>query len=290
MKYPEYALQNCRPFPPHQHVQFLKQLLCLHLHPTLLVSLRRNPGGVGGGSGMKYSYICSASIEPRTDADNVLRPFYLVSPEQHLWNRLYCAVVSGNKEVICSILGDSVKNTGKDELQHNGDFSLQKADIDLDSRISGLTVEAKSETIESSEDVEDVGRNSDVSCHGCSKPDGNLAEEFVRTSDYERAAISEVNTDCEDFQASAFEGTTEGCKTDSKANRIGNSGEQSKSGSEEIQELKARNGDVSSKSALDVINGRFGEGGDTLLHVASRSSHVDVVLMLLECGADPAVK
>ena len=241
---------------------------------------------------MKCSYICSASFEPGTDADNVLRPFYLVSPEQHLWNRLYCAVVSGNKEVICSILGDSVKNTGKDELQHNGDFSLQKADID--SRISGLTVEAKSETIESSEDVntavEDGGRNSDVSCHGCSKPDGNLAEEFVRTSDYERAAISEVNTDCEDFQASAFEGITEGCKTDSKANRIGNFGEQSKSGSEETQELKARNGDMSSKSVLDVINGRFGEGGDTLLHVASRSCRTDVVLMLLECGADPAVK
>ena len=228
---------------------------------------------------MKYSYICGASIEPGTKANNVLRPFYLVSPEQHLWNRLYCAVVSGNREVICSILGVSVKSTGKDEFEHNGDFSLKKADIDLDSRNSGSTKEAKSEAIESSEDVEDGELNSKVSCHGCSKPDGNLAEEFVRTSVNER-----------DFQASAFEGITEGFMTDSKANRIGNSGEQTKTGSEETQELEANDGDMSSKSVLDVINGRFGEGGDTLLHVASRSSRVDVVSMLLEYGADPAVK
>ena len=41
---------------------------------------------------------------------------------------------------------------------------------------------------------------------------------------------------------------------------------------------------------LDVINEQFGEGGDTLLHVASRSSRREIVLRLLECGSDPAVK
>ena len=203
--------------------------------------------------------------------------------------------MSGNKEVIFSILGVSVKNTGKDEFEHNGDFSLEKADIDLDYRNSGLTEEGKNETIESSKDVntavEDCELNSEVSCHVFLKPDDKLAEEFLRTSGNERAAIAEVNTNCEDFQASAFEGITEGCKLDSKANKTENSSEQSKTGSEGTQELKGNDRDMLSKRVLDdVINRRLGEGGDTLLHVASRSSRTDVVLMLLECGADPAVK
>lgn len=46
----------------------------------------------------------------------------------------------------------------------------------------------------------------------------------------------------------------------------------------------------SSLSILEVINGRFGEGGDTLLHVACRSSQREILLMLLRNGADPAVK
>ena len=52
----------------------------------------------------------------------------------------------------------------------------------------------------------------------------------------------------------------------------------------------SRNGEMSSARISDVINEQFGEGGNTLLHVASRSSRKEIVLRLLECGADPAVK
>lgn len=58
----------------------------------------------------------------------------------------------------------------------------------------------------------------------------------------------------------------------------------------EFEDSPSRNGELSSARILDVINEQFGEGGDTLLHVASRSSRREIVLRLLECGSDPAVK
>lgn len=60
--------------------------------------------------------------------------------------------------------------------------------------------------------------------------------------------------------------------------------------SNEFEDSPSRNGELSSARILDVINEQFGEGGDTLLHVASRSSRREIVLRLLECGSDPAVK
>ena len=58
----------------------------------------------------------------------------------------------------------------------------------------------------------------------------------------------------------------------------------------EFEDSPSRNGELSSARILDVINEQFGEGGETLLHVASRSSRREIVLRLLECGSDPAVK
>ena len=58
----------------------------------------------------------------------------------------------------------------------------------------------------------------------------------------------------------------------------------------EFEDSPSQNGELFSARILDVINEQFGEGGDTLLHVASRSSRREIVLRLLECGSDPAVK
>ena len=91
--------------------------------------------------------------------------------------------------------------------------------------------------------------------------------------------------------------TSDDLKTDSNINRsvkctkTDTIEELASSGiSNEFEDSPARNRELSSARILDVINEQFGEGGDTLLHVASRSSRREIVLRLLECGSDPAVK
>ena len=91
--------------------------------------------------------------------------------------------------------------------------------------------------------------------------------------------------------------TSDNLKTDSNINRSVKCAktdtieELASSGiSNEFEDSPSRNGELSSARILDVINEQFGEGGDTLLHVASRSSRREIVLRLLECGSDPAVK
>ena len=91
--------------------------------------------------------------------------------------------------------------------------------------------------------------------------------------------------------------TSDDLKTDSNINRsvkctkTDTIEELASSGiSNEFEDSPSRNGVLSSARILDVINEQFGEGGDTLLHVASRSSRREIVLRLLECGSDPAVK
>ena len=91
--------------------------------------------------------------------------------------------------------------------------------------------------------------------------------------------------------------TSDDLKTDSNTNRsvkctkTDTIEELASSGiSNEFEDSPSRNGELSSTRILDVINEQFGEGGDTLLHVASRSSRREIVLRLLECGSDPAVK
>ena len=91
--------------------------------------------------------------------------------------------------------------------------------------------------------------------------------------------------------------TSDDLKTDSNINRsvkctkTDTIEELASSGiSNEFEDSPSRNGELSSARSLDVINEQFGEGGDTLLHVASRSSRREIVLRLLECGSDPAVK
>jgi len=132
----------------------------------------------------------------------------------------------------------------------------------------------QNESLENNEDINRTGE--DCESFDSVKPGYSLsgAEESMRTNRTERGASSNLNNSI----------------LNSKADRTENSRDQSKKGTEETKELERNNGEVSLKSVLDVINGRFGEGGDTLLHVASRSSRTDIVSMLLESGADPALK
>lgn len=55
-------------------------------------------------------------------------------------------------------------------------------------------------------------------------------------------------------------------------------------------EENGRNGDNSPMIIAELINERYGELGETLLHGASRFSQTEILLMLLNHGADPAVK
>lgn len=164
-----------------------------------------------------------------------------VSPEQHLWNRLYCAVVSGNWDVISSILGGRVEDKEKAVLKHEVDCGREQDDQVVN---CNNTIPATDKRIESTvESIESITRTDplcepEMGSSGCAEDDYNL----------------------NDFQESLRTSRTE------------------------------NNDGASSLSILEVINGRFGEGGDTLLHVASRSSQREIMLMLLRNGADPAVK
>lgn len=168
--------------------------------------------------------------------------------------------MSDNIEVISSVLGASVKTSGESESETRGACLVQETNQALDdtstTEISGLE---NNQLLESDAKV-NINRNreqhecnSNVNCSDVSKPDSNINEnaKSARINMNEQSASSEVKIRREDLQQS---------------------------------------GETPSKGIVDVINGRFGENGDTLLHVASRSSRTEIVLRLLECGADPAVK
>ena len=169
--------------------------------------------------------------------------------------------MSDNIEVISSVLGASVKTSGESESESSGACLLQDTNQALDDtsapEISGqennqfLESDAEANIISDCERHED---NVNVDCSDVSKPDSNFNEnsEPSRINVNEQAANSEVKNGRGDVQQS--------------------------------------DGETPAKGIVDVINGRFGEGGDTLLHVASRSSRTEIVLKLLESGADPAVK
>ena len=199
-------------------------------------------------------------------------------------------------EVISSLLGLSVKGTGRDDLQCEDVCVVQGGNQDLNTKISGITEREKNVLLENGEDVSRTGVDCDhnLKCSGALSfiRDDNLnqgAKKSIITSRTEPV----VNTECEDLQVSEFIGSKTGCQADSKTSGTGNASDLSGKGSEETDQTKEKgtsNGDMSPRSVLDVINGCFGEGGETLLHVASRYSRPEIVLTLLECGADPVVK
>ena len=124
-----------------------------------------------------------------------------------------------------------------------------------------------------------------------------LQEKNEGMEETKKSGVSEIGIN--DSVTSEDEGnkTSDDLKTDSNINRsvkctkTDTIEELASSGiSNEFEDSPSRNGELSSARILDVINEQFGEGGDTLLHVASRSSRREIVLRLLECGSDPAVK
>lgn len=168
--------------------------------------------------------------------------------------------MSDNIEVISSVLGASVKTSGESESETRGACLVQETNQALDdtstTEISGLENNQLLESyakVNINRNCEQHECNSNVNCSDVSKPDSNINEnaKSARINMNEQSASSEVKIRREDLQQS---------------------------------------GETPSKGIVDVINGRFGENGDTLLHVASRSSRTEIVLRLLECGADPAVK
>ena len=162
-------------------------------------------------------------------------------------------------EVISSVLGASVKTSGESESESSGACLLQEKSQALnDTSAPEISGQENNQFLESDAEaslISDYERHeSDLSVNDVSKPDSSFCEnsESSRIIVSEQEVTSEVKNGCEDVQQSGEE-------TPAKGN-------------------------------VDVINGRFGESGDTLLHVASRSSRTEIVLRLLECGADPAVK
>ena len=160
-----------------------------------------------------------------------------------------------------SVLGARVKTFEKSESGTSGACLLKETNQALDDtktlELSGQENNQFLQRAAETSIISDCERHEEnliVDCSDVSKPDLNISEntEPSRVNINEQAASSEVENGREDIQQS--------------------------------------NGETPAKGIVDVINGRFGESGDTLLHVASRSSRTEIVLRLLECGADPAVK
>ena len=167
--------------------------------------------------------------------------------------------MSDNIEVISSVLGASVKISGESESESSGACLLREKNHALDDtsapEISGQENNHFLESDTEANIISDCERHEDnVDCSDVSKPDSI----FNENSEHSRINVNEQSDSSE-----------------------------VKSGRKDVQQS---DGETPAKGIVDVINRRFGEGGDTLLHVASRSSRAEIVLRLLECGADPAVK
>lgn len=214
------------------------------LQCTLLCEPCRNKGALP----LIYLLVISPWLKPRELTS------FSVSSEELLWNRLYCAIVSDNIDVISSVLGASVKTSGESGLGTSGACLLQDTNQALDDtsapEISG---QENNHILES--DVE-----------------ANIISGFERRED--NLNVNDSNFD-----------------ENSEPSRINVNEQAADSGvKNERKDVQQSDGETAAKGIVDVINGRFGESGDTLLHVASRSSRTEIVLRLLECGADPAVK
>lgn len=163
--------------------------------------------------------------------------------------------------MISSILGASVKTSRESKSESSGACLLREKNHALDDtrapQISGqeniqfLDGDAEANIIS---DCKRQDNDLNVDCSDVSKPYSN----FNENSEPSRINVNE--------------------QTDNSAVKNGRG------------DVQHNDGETPAKCIVDVINGRFDESGDTLLHVASRSSRTEIVLRLLECGADPAVK
>ena len=204
-----------------------------------------------------------------------------VSSEQHLWNRLYCAIVSGNNQVICSLLGATIIGTKKENSQIGESLCQENGKETKSDGPSSLAPSGKTATntiptekclcVESETNALPLCQhcNSEIkltsSEKNCQRPSpieetGQTFFDIELANGYGGREGDESNSDA--FSANCYE-NKRGIFSEDDSKRV------------EISH---------------VLNERFGDGSDTLLHVASRSSRTDVVVMLLGIGADPAVK
>ena len=186
--------------------------------------------------------------------------------------------MSGNTQVISSILRNSVDRTGQKDLTCEG---VPKADGNYGN--SGIN-ELQESDLKNDGKVKGTGKDFD----GSLQVQGSESCQFdgsVKQCDKESDS-----SEYTDLKRHELKGLARSGEEDAITSSI--SFCQSKTRIEETREADQEGSacDMSSKRLLDVINGCFGEGGETLLHVASRSSRTDILLSLLEFGAHPAVK
>ena len=189
--------------------------------------------------------------------------------------------MSGNTQVISSILRNSVDSTGQKDLTCEG--VPIKADGNLNYGNSGMN-ELQESDLENDRKFEGTGKDFDSSL----QVQGSESCRFdVSVKQCGKESDSSEYTD---LKIHELKGLVRSGEEDTRTSSISLC--QSKTRVEETTEADREGSacDRSSKRLLDAINGCFGEGGETLLHVASRSSRTDIVLSLLELGANPAVK
>ena len=171
-------------------------------------------------------------------------------------------------------------STGQKDLSCEG---VPKEDGSLDYCNSGIN-ELQESDLENDRKVKGTGKDFD----GSLQVQGSESCRFdVNVKQCDKESDSSQYTD---LKIRELKGVVRSGEEDTRTSSISLC--QSKSWVEETTEADREGSacDMSSKRLLDAINGCFGEGGETLLHVASRSSRTDIVLSLLEFGANPAVK
>ena len=188
--------------------------------------------------------------------------------------------MSGNTQVISFILRNSVDSTGQKDLTGEG---VPKADGNLNYGNSGIN-ELQESDLENDQKVKGTGKDFD----GSLQVQGSESCRFdviVKQCDKESDSSEYTH-----LKIHELKGVVPSGEEDTRTSSISLC--QSKTRVEETREADQEGSacDMSSKRLLDVINRCFGEGGETLLHLASRSSRTDIVLSLLEFGANPAVK
>lgn len=202
---------------------------------------------------------------------------------------MYCAVGSGNTQVISSILRNSVDSTGQKDLTCEG---VPKAGGNLHYGKCGIN-EVQESDLENDRKIKRTGEDFDGSLQDKGSEscqfDGSV-KQCDKDSDSSEKTVKGISSEYTGLKIDELEGLVRSGEEDTRTSSI--SLRQRKTRVEETREAEQEGsaGDMSSKKLLDVINRCFGESGETLLHVASRYSRTDIVFSLLEFGADPAVK
>ena len=195
----------------------------------------------------------------------------------------------GKTQVISFILRNSVDSTGLKDLTGEG---VPKAGGNLNYGKSDIN-EVQESDLENDRKIKRTGEDFDGSLQDKGSEscqfDGSV-KKCDKDSDSSENTVKGISSEYTGLKIDELEGLVRSGEEDTRTSSI--SLRQRKTRVEETREAEQEGsaGDMSSKKLLDVINRCFGEGGETLLHVASRYSRTAIVFSLLEFGADPSVK